>query len=93
MYIVLGTFAGSAVGFMLAMRMSKKFNKTVRQSQFFKKSAFANNSMVRKSLAMPDVEESLEELNHLYDDDEKVADENAALAEHNARLNRGPKYT
>jgi len=93
LYIVLGTFAGSAVGFMLAMRMSKKFNKTVRQSQFFKKSAFANNSMVRKSLAMPDVEESLEELNHLYDDDEKVADENAALAEHNARLNRGPKYT
>lgn len=79
LYIVLGSIAGVVVGFVAAMRFNKKFNKKVRQSQFFKKSAFANNSMLRKSLAMPALKDSLDELNQLYDDDEKEANENDAL--------------
>lgn len=79
LYIVLGSIAGVIVGFVAAMRFNKKFNKKVRQSQFFKKSAFANNSMLRKSLAMPALKDGLDELNQLYDDDEKEANENDAL--------------
>jgi Golgi nucleoside diphosphatase len=79
LYIVLGSIAGVIVGFVAAMRFNKKFNKKVRQSQFFKKSAFANNSMLRKSLAMPALKDSLDALNQLYDDDEKEANENDAL--------------
>ncbi|MGK3740115.1 MAG: cell division protein FtsB, partial [Bacillariaceae sp.] len=50
-------------------------------------------SIIRKSLAVPDLRASLEELEHLYDDDEKLADENEALAKRNADLNKGSKYT
>jgi hypothetical protein len=50
-------------------------------------------SIIRKSLAVPDFRASLEELEHLFDDDEKTADENELLAKRNADLNKGPKYT
>jgi len=93
LYIVLGTLAGSAIGFMAAMRMSKKFNKAVRQSKFFQNSALANNAMVRKSLALPDVDDSLKELEHLYDEDEVEADENTGIAKHTTGLNKGATYT
>ena len=47
--------------------------------------------MLRKSMAIPDFKASLEELEHLYDDDENEASENEALAKRNAGLNS--KYT
>ena len=50
-------------------------------------------SIIRKSLAVPDVSASLKELDHLFDDDEKIADENELLAKRNADLNKGAKYT
>jgi len=87
LYIVLGTLAGSAIGFMVAMRLSKKFNKAVRESKFFQKSALANNAIVRKSLALPDVDDSLKELEHLYDEDENEADENTSIAKHKTDMN------
>jgi hypothetical protein len=50
-------------------------------------------SIIRKSLAVPDMRGSLEELEHLFDDDERTADENELLAERNADLNKVSKYT
>ena len=49
--------------------------------------------MLRKSMAIPDFKASIEELEHLYDDDddENEANENEALAKRNAGLNS--KYT
>jgi Golgi nucleoside diphosphatase len=79
LYIILGTSAGLAVGFMIAMRMSKKFNKAVRESKFFQASGMANNAIIRKSLAVPDMRQSLDELEQLYDDDEKAPIESDSL--------------
>jgi len=73
LYISLGTLAGSAVGFTIAMRMNKKFNKAVRQSVFFKKTNLSKNPLVRKSLMLPS-----SELDYLLDDDDD--DENEPLA-------------
>ena len=78
---------------MVAMRMSKKFNKAVRESKFFQKTALANNPMVRKSLALPDVDDSLKELEHLFDEDEVESNENTGLAKQSTDLNKGAKYT
>lgn len=75
LYIILGTLAGAAVGFFVAMRTSKRFNKAVRESTFFRNTGLANNSVVRKSLALPAVDE-LSELSYLYDQDEKQAEQN-----------------
>jgi hypothetical protein len=87
-YMVLGTLVGSAVGFMLAMRFSQKFNKRVRQSTFFKNSSFANNPLVRKSLSLPKIDGDLADLEHLFKDDE-----NARLARDNAVKNSRRSYT
>jgi hypothetical protein len=76
LYVILGILAGSAVGFTAAMRMSKKFNKAVRESTFFRKTGMAKNPVVRKSLALP----PLEELSYLFDEDEKEADEKMGLS-------------
>ena len=75
MYIILGTLAGGAVGFTMAMRMSKKFNKRVRESVFFQKSILAKNPVIRKSLAMP----PLEELESLFNAASEDASESYAL--------------
>ena len=100
-YIILGTLVGSAIGFLVAMRMSKKFNKAVRKSTFFQQKLspiLSNNELLRKSLALPPLRESLEELNHLYDEDEEEAHDADVLAKENAKLNSGTsvkfnKYT
>lgn len=73
LYVILGTLGGSLIGFMVAMRVSKKFNKRVRESKFFQNTGLADSTLVRKSLAMPDLRASLEELEQLYEDDEKDA--------------------
>lgn len=79
LYVFLGILAGSAVGFTIAMRTSKKFNKAVRESVFFKNTGAAKNPIVRKSLALP----PLEELSYLFDDEEKEADESDGLNRNN----------
>ena len=89
MYIILGTLAGSIVGFFIAMRTSKKFNKAVRESTFFRNTGLANNSVIRKSLALPAVDE-LSELSYLYDQDEKQAE---ASEKDNLSMKTGAKYT
>ena len=77
MYVLLGTVGGSAVGFVLAMRTSKRFNKKVRESKFFRNSSvFWNNNTIRKSLALPD---GLEEIGNLYEEDMKGRGEKAPL--------------
>lgn len=56
------------------MRMSKKFNKKVRESTFFRQTGIANNSVFRKSMAIPDDNsDSLAELEKLFEEDEKAA--------------------
>lgn len=82
LFIVFGTLVGSAVGFVVAMRLSAKFNKRVRESKLFQRMSVTNNPLVRKSLALPNIHEDLNELEHLYADDER-----AALAKNNGRIN------
>ena len=67
LYVILATLAGSFVGFIVAMRYSKKFNKKIRESRLFRQSTFAHNSVVRKSLALPPLG-SISELQALYDE-------------------------
>jgi hypothetical protein len=74
LYVILGTLAGGTIGFIMAMRLSKKFNKRVRESKFFRNSVFANNPIVRKSLALPPVADDLSDLEHLYEEDEREAE-------------------
>jgi len=63
LYIALGTLAGSAAGFMIAMRFSKSFNKTVRQSMYFRNhTELVRNPVVRKSLSLPGIAD-IDELN------------------------------
>ena len=69
-YILVATLLGSLVGFMSAMRFSKKFNKRVRESKFFKNTSFGKNPLVRKSLALPSLHESFGELEKLYEQDD-----------------------
>ena len=72
LYIILGTLVGSAVGFIIAMRFNKSFNKRVRQSVFFREHPeLVQNPNVRKSLALPDDLPELNELNALYDDEDQ----------------------
>jgi glucan 1,3-beta-glucosidase len=63
--IVLGaTMIGSILGFVFAMRSSKKFNKHVRESKFFRPISQTSLRMVRSSLALPE-QESYGELSGL----------------------------
>ena len=53
-WVIIGTalvaaIVGSAIGFIVAMRTNKKFNRKVRQSRVF--ASFSNNPVLRKSLA------------------------------------------
>jgi hypothetical protein len=79
MYIIFGIFGGSVVGFTLAMRTSKKFNRTIRESVFFQQSGLANNATIRKSLALPSLEELMklqtEHAHAEHDDAGREADE------------------
>ncbi|CAB9521856.1 Ectonucleoside triphosphate diphosphohydrolase [Seminavis robusta] len=95
LYVIIGTLGGGAIGFAIAMRTSKKFNKRVRQSVFFQNSALLNNPTVRKSLSCPplDLEELLKEeeyaLHQQYSDEaDKLAEEEALIGDDN-----GTKYT
>jgi hypothetical protein len=89
LYIFFGTVAGCVVGFFIAMRTSKRFNKAVRESAFFRNTGLANNPVIRKSLAMPPLDE-LSELSYLYDQDEKQAESNGMDS---LSMKSGAKYT
>ena len=63
--VILGLF----VGFCISMHLNKKFNKKVRESKYFRRVNSSTNSLVRKSFALPDVEDEdeLERLVAAYD--------------------------
>jgi hypothetical protein len=53
LYIVLGTLAGLSIGFMIAMRYNKSFNKKVRESVWIKSNPIViQNPFLRKSLSL-----------------------------------------
>jgi glucan 1,3-beta-glucosidase len=64
----LAVILGSVVGFVLAMRVNKKFNKRVRESVMFRPLSNTKNPVVRKSLALPPISD-LGELDYLMDDE------------------------
>lgn len=71
LYIIIGTLLGSAVGFVIAMRFSKSFNKKVRQSLYFKNhTELYQNPVVRKSLSLPMLMPDIDELNELFESEE-----------------------
>ena len=77
LYIFLGVVGGSALGFIVAMRTSKRFNKRVRESAFFQSSSLLwDHASIRKSLALPD---SLSEVGYNYEEEVKGAAEEAFL--------------
>lgn len=54
------------------MKTSKSFNKRVRESVFFKDhTELYQNRVVRKSLGLEDFMPELDELNELYESDER----------------------
>eukprot|EP00934_Nitzschia_sp_Nitz4_P002256 Nitzschia sp. Nitz4//scaffold125_size66327//31384//33714//NITZ4_006131-RA/size66327-augustus-gene-0.2-mRNA-1//1//CDS//3329534613//2256//frame0 len=61
--ILAAVVLGSIVGFIIAMHLSKKFNKKVQESKVFRTLSHSTNPMVRKSFALDNVEDG--ELEHL----------------------------
>eukprot|EP00536_Pseudo-nitzschia_multiseries_P017734 jgi/Psemu1/248329/estExt_Genewise1.C_17760003 len=71
-YVFFGTLVGSLVGLMIATRVSKSFNRSIRESMYFKTHpGFANNPVVRKTLSLPDVGVNFDELERLYREDDQ----------------------
>ena len=67
--VLLALIVGSISGFFLAMHLSKKFNKKVRESKMFRKISSSQNSLVRRSFALPDV--NVGELDRLVENQER----------------------
>ena len=99
-YTVVGTLIGSAIGFMVAMRISESFNKTIRESHYFKNHpGISSNPMVQKTLSLPDMGMSLDELEQLYGGDngtptikEAAANEKMPLSKLNAKWSKLSNY-
>jgi glucan 1,3-beta-glucosidase len=66
--IILASILGSIAGFLIAMRSSKKFNRKVRESKYFKPLAGSKNSLVRKSFALPELD-NYDELAYLIENE------------------------
>jgi glucan 1,3-beta-glucosidase len=64
--IIVASILGSIVGFLIAMRTSKKFNRKVRESKYFQPLAGSHNSLVRKSFALPELD-NYDELAYLIE--------------------------
>lgn len=47
------TFVVTSIGFVLAMRMNRSFNKKVREASFFRPVARSENNLLRSSLKLP----------------------------------------
>jgi glucan 1,3-beta-glucosidase len=69
--IFFATLLGSSIGFVVAMRTSKKFNRKVRESVFFAPISNSKNSSLRKSLALPEFT-NYDELEGLIMDEDKA---------------------
>jgi hypothetical protein len=92
-YVILGTLVGGVVGFTIAMRSSKKFNKVVRESKFFR-NTLGKSDIIRKSLALPSLKEDLSDLDYLYaQDDTQGAKESVPLFAASGRGGNGTKYS
>lgn len=68
---LLSVIVGSIGGFIIAMHQNKKFNKQVRESKLFRRVNSSTNSLVRRSFALPQIEnlDELERLVRMQDDD------------------------
>jgi hypothetical protein len=89
LYIVLGTLGGSGIGFIVAMRTSKRFNKRIRESKIFHDSGIWHSESIRNSLAIPP--EYADDFRQLYEEALKDLEEEDALLDKNAST--GSKYT
>jgi len=71
--VLFATILGSFAGFLLAMRLSKKFNRRVRESRMFRPLAASTNTLIRKSFALPDEDffNNNDELARLVDEGSK----------------------
>eukprot|EP00980_Cylindrotheca_fusiformis_P021896 scaffold8740_cov113-Cylindrotheca_fusiformis.AAC.4 len=67
---------GSVVGFLVSMHCNKKFNEKVRKSKYFKRVNSSQNSLVRRSFALPNIENS-EELEKLLRQQDEPGKNNA----------------
>ena len=90
LYIVIGTLVASGIAILLATRMSKKFNKTVRESIFFRQTRLGTNGMICRLMAIPDARKNVEESEKSYGGLEIEATEKEALAKD---TNKGSTYT
>ena len=81
LYVILGILFGGMVGFIVAMRYNKKFNKRVRESVLFRSLGnITQNPVVRSSLALPAIRSAdLNELETLYEEAESE-EEKALIA-------------
>eukprot|EP00538_Stauroneis_constricta_P006413 CAMPEP_0119560032 /NCGR_PEP_ID=MMETSP1352-20130426/13834_1 /TAXON_ID=265584 /ORGANISM="Stauroneis constricta, Strain CCMP1120" /LENGTH=719 /DNA_ID=CAMNT_0007607897 /DNA_START=138 /DNA_END=2300 /DNA_ORIENTATION=- len=68
--IILASIFGSLIGFIVAMRTSKHFNRRVRESSWFKPLSKSNSKVLRSSLGLPELA-NYDELEQLVDDDER----------------------
>jgi hypothetical protein len=68
--IIVASILGSIAGFLIAMRTSKKFNRRVRESVMFKPLAGSKNSLVRKSFALPELD-NYDELAYLIESEDR----------------------
>ena len=79
-YIIIGTLVGSALGFMIAMKYNKSFNKAVRESVFVRNNPhLIRSTVVRKSLSLPGYMAEFDELTELYENDDGPDNENTSL--------------
>lgn len=71
---------GSALGFMIAMKYNKSFNKAVRESVFVRNNPhLIRSTVVRKSLSLPGYMAEFDELTELYENDDGPDNENTSL--------------
>jgi len=90
LYIIVGTLVASGIAILLATRMSKEFNKTVRESIFFRQTGLETNGMVCRLMAIPDARNFLEESEKSYEGLNIEATKKEALAKD---TKKGSTYT
>ena len=68
--VIVAALLGSVIGFIVAMRTNKGFNRKVRESVFFRPLSHSRIPIIRSSLALPEYA-NYDELEGLIPDDEK----------------------
>jgi hypothetical protein len=92
-YIIVATLAGSAFGFIMAMRISKKFNKKVRESVWFNKLPVSHVPAIRKSLRLPPTDELSSLFSHISEEDKRADEEDHEASAFNPSRNRRVRYS